>query len=89
MALERECHWLPKLAPRLPLLVPEPVMQGRPADGYPVSWAIYRWIDGQPYADDLVADERQATSAAAREWEAGASGPGPSARSRWWYGRAG
>lgn len=65
-ALERECHWLPKLAPRLPLLVPEPVMQGRPADGYPVSWAIYRWIDGQPYADDLVADERQAARDLAR-----------------------
>ena len=26
----------------------------------PFSWAIYRWIDGQPYADELVDDERQA-----------------------------
>ncbi len=65
-ALERECHWLPKLAPRLSLLVPEPVAQGHPADGYPYSWAIYRWIDGQPYADELIADERQAARDLAR-----------------------
>src|SRR4029077_17555962 len=39
---------------------PEPVAMGRPGGGYPWSWAIYRWIDGQPYADELIADERQA-----------------------------
>jgi aminoglycoside phosphotransferase (APT) family kinase protein len=65
-ALERECHWLPKLAPRLSLRVPEPAAQGRPAGGYPFSWAIYRWIDGQPYADELVVDERQAAKDLAR-----------------------
>ena len=27
---------------------------------YPFTWAIYRWIDGQPYADELVDDKRQA-----------------------------
>lgn len=26
----------------------------------PLSWAIFRWIDGQPYAPDRVDDERQA-----------------------------
>jgi len=65
-ALERECQWLPKLAPRLSLRVPEPVAQGNPADGYPFSWAIYRWIDGQPYTDELIADERQAARDLAR-----------------------
>jgi aminoglycoside phosphotransferase (APT) family kinase protein len=64
--LERESHWLPKLAPRLPLRVPEPVAKGQPASGYPFSWAIYRWIDGRPYADELVEDERQAASDLAR-----------------------
>ena len=34
--------------------------EGRPAGSYPFPWAIYGWIDGQPYADDLVDDERQA-----------------------------
>jgi aminoglycoside phosphotransferase (APT) family kinase protein len=47
--LETESHWLPRLAPGLSLCVPEPVAWGRrPGDGYPWSWAIYRWIDGQP-----------------------------------------
>jgi aminoglycoside phosphotransferase (APT) family kinase protein len=55
-----ELRWLPWLAPHLPLRVPEPVAVGRPASGYPFPWAIYQWIDGQPYADELIGDERQA-----------------------------
>jgi aminoglycoside phosphotransferase (APT) family kinase protein len=61
-SLERELAWLPKLAPRLSLRVPEPVAGGHAASGYPFAWAIYRWIDGQPYRDDLVPDERQAAA---------------------------
>jgi aminoglycoside phosphotransferase (APT) family kinase protein len=60
--LEKELSWLPKLAPFLSLRVPEPVAKGRPASGYPFPWAIYRWIDGHPYRDDLVHDERQAAA---------------------------
>jgi aminoglycoside phosphotransferase (APT) family kinase protein len=40
--------------------VPVPVAMGHPQSGYPFSWAIYRWIEGQPYSDDLIDDERQA-----------------------------
>ena len=58
--LDKEWHWLPRLAPHLSLQVPVPVAKGRAHSGYPFAWAIYRWIDGQPYADDLVHDERQA-----------------------------
>jgi aminoglycoside phosphotransferase (APT) family kinase protein len=58
--LDKEWYWLPKLAPHLSLRIPEPVARGHPASFYPVSWAIYRWIDGQPYADELVDDEHQA-----------------------------
>ena len=58
--LHREWHWLPQLAPHLSLRVPEPVGMGHPTSSYPFSWAIYGWIDGQPYADELVDDERQA-----------------------------
>jgi len=61
-----ELRWLPWLAPHLSLPVPEPVAVGRPAGGYPFPWAIYRWIDGQPYADELVDDERQAAADLAR-----------------------
>jgi aminoglycoside phosphotransferase (APT) family kinase protein len=42
------------------LQIPEPVAMGRPATGYPSSWAVYRWIDGQSYADQPVDDEHQA-----------------------------
>jgi aminoglycoside phosphotransferase (APT) family kinase protein len=58
--LEREWHWLPKLSPHLSLRVPEPFAMGTPACGYPFSWAIYHWIDGRPYAEEFVDDERQA-----------------------------
>jgi aminoglycoside phosphotransferase (APT) family kinase protein len=64
--LEDEWQWLPWLAPRLPLRIPEPVAKGRPASGYPFPWAIYRWIRGQPYVDELIADERQAAQDLAR-----------------------
>jgi aminoglycoside phosphotransferase (APT) family kinase protein len=60
--LKKELNWLPKLAPALSLRVPEPVAQGHPASDYPFLWAIYRWIDGHPYRDDLVYDERQAAA---------------------------
>lgn len=62
----REWHWLPKLAPRVSLQVPEPVGKGDPSDLYPLSWAIYRWIEGQPYADEIVDDEQQAAKALAQ-----------------------
>jgi aminoglycoside phosphotransferase (APT) family kinase protein len=60
--LAKEMNWLPKLAPWLSLRIPEPVAPGLPASGYPFPWAIYRWIDGQPYRDDRVDDERQAAA---------------------------
>ena len=64
--LEQEWHWLPRLAPHLSLRVPEPVAKGHPASRYPFPWAIYRWIDGQPYADGLVEDEHEAARDLAR-----------------------
>lgn len=64
--LDKEWHWLPKLAPHLSLRVPERVGKGHAASSYPFSWAIYRWIDGQPYADELVDDENQAANGLAQ-----------------------
>ncbi|MGI5122101.1 aminoglycoside phosphotransferase family protein [Marinactinospora thermotolerans] len=43
---EKEYRWLPRLAPHLPLAVPEPVGVGRPDFGYPWPWAVSRWLDG-------------------------------------------
>ena len=59
-SLEREWAWLPRLAPRLSLAIPRPLALGRPAAGYPCPWALYRWIDGRPYAADTIRDETQA-----------------------------
>lgn len=55
--LQREWRWLPDLAGRLPLHVPEPVALGEATQEYPLPWAIYRWIDGVPYTEDGVTDE--------------------------------
>lgn len=64
--LYKELRWLPKLAPRLSLPIPEPVVEGQPTRSYPFSWAIYRWIEGRPYSDELVDGEPQAALDLAR-----------------------
>ena len=64
--LEREWRWLPRLVPGLSLPIPEPVGKGHATDSYPFSWAVYGWIEGRPYADDLVDDEPQAARDLAR-----------------------
>ena len=64
--LHREWRWLPILAPHLTLRIPEPVALGRPTSSYPFSWAVYRWIDGRPYADESVGDEARAARDLAR-----------------------
>ena len=54
--IEREQTWLPRLATGLPLRIPEPVAVGRPADGYPWSWSIYRWISGEEATRESLGD---------------------------------
>lgn len=44
---ERDQRWLPLLAPRLPIAIPEPLALGKPGSGYPWHWAVHRWIDGE------------------------------------------
>jgi aminoglycoside phosphotransferase (APT) family kinase protein len=64
--LDREWTWLPGLAPRLSLQIPEPIAKGSPTGSYPFPWAIYGWIEGEPYSDDLVDDEEGAARDLAR-----------------------
>ena len=45
--IEKEHRWLPVLAPHLPLPIPAPIAKGRPAEGYPWPWSIYRWLPGE------------------------------------------
>jgi aminoglycoside phosphotransferase (APT) family kinase protein len=53
--IEREQRWLPVLAPRLPLPVPEPIGRGRPAAYYPAPWSVQRWLAGDHDFTDLRA----------------------------------
>jgi aminoglycoside phosphotransferase (APT) family kinase protein len=53
---EREATWLPRLAPHLPVAIPEPVAVGEPGHGYPYRWAVHRWIPGEGAALDRIAD---------------------------------
>lgn len=43
---EREREWLPRLGPLLPVEVPVLLATGEPAEDYPWSWAVYRWLEG-------------------------------------------
>lgn len=54
--VDREATWLPRLAPHLPVTVPEPVAVGEPGCGYPHRWALHRWIPGEGAALDRIAD---------------------------------
>lgn len=55
-SLRKEREWLPRLAPLLPYPVPQPLHAGVPTTGYPLPWAVYRWIDGDVVGPDTVDD---------------------------------
>jgi len=85
--LEKELHWLPKLAPLLPLAVPVPLATGEPAEGYPFDWAIYRWLEGEPATHDKINMGRAATDLAAfiaaLQRVDSAGGPPPGEHNAW------
>jgi aminoglycoside phosphotransferase (APT) family kinase protein len=54
--VEKEHRWLPVLAPRLPLPIPEPLAKGAPACGFPRPWSVYRWLEGEPATVERVPD---------------------------------
>lgn len=45
--IEKEARWLPWLASRLPVAVPEVVHVGEPGLGYPERWSVVRWMPGE------------------------------------------
>lgn len=57
--LKKELHWLPRLAPKLPLPIPIPKATGTPAEGYPFEWSVYTWLNGENAIADRVADLNQ------------------------------
>jgi aminoglycoside phosphotransferase (APT) family kinase protein len=54
--VEKEHRWLPRLAPLLPLRIPEPLVRGEPGCGFPRPWSVYRWLDGSLATVDRISD---------------------------------
>ncbi len=57
----KEQAWLPRLAPFLPLAVPMPVGLGEAAFGYPWSWSVARWLDGETVVPQRLAESETAS----------------------------
>ena len=55
-SVEKEHTWLPRLAPQLPVRIPESVTLGAPGAGYPWPWSVRRWIAGRPAEQSRIAD---------------------------------
>ena len=60
--VDKEQKWLPRLAPRLPLKIPIPLAEGKPSDGYPWHWSVYRWLEGEDATTESIADLCQAAT---------------------------
>lgn len=60
----REARWVPFLAPQLPLELPIPVAMGQPGEGFPWTWSIVRWIDGEHARVDNIDLDRAAVDLA-------------------------
>jgi aminoglycoside phosphotransferase (APT) family kinase protein len=54
--IEKLDHWLPRLAPHLPLSIPEPLARGAPRREFPTSWSIVRWLEGEEATLERLAD---------------------------------
>ncbi len=64
--VQKEQTWLPRLAPYLPLPVPNPLAKGEPAKGYPFAWSVLDWIPGETVSvHDPLDLDRLAVDAAA------------------------
>lgn len=56
----RQHHWLPRLAPHLPLAIPEPVALGEPSASFPWPWSVVRWIEGRAAYPEELEDSEEA-----------------------------
>lgn len=81
--VEKEQTWLPRLAPQLPLPIPDVRGAGRASAYFPAPWSVYGWIAGRrPRRGEIRDDDRFATDlaeflVALRTADtAGAPGPG-------------
>ncbi len=58
----KEAEWLPRLAPHLPLAVPELLAVGEPGFGYPWPWAVSRWLDGEVATVETLSGSHEAAT---------------------------
>jgi Predicted aminoglycoside phosphotransferase len=56
LQVDKEQRWLPVLAPHLPLPIPVPLARGIPGEGYPFSWSVCRWLDGENASVERIDD---------------------------------
>lgn len=61
----KEQHWLPRLAPLLPLPIPTPLASGAPGHAFPRPWSVYRWLKGENASPESIADLPQFAAALA------------------------
>ena len=52
----KEQHWLPRIAPHLPLAIPVPLAQGVATDIYPFRWSVCPWLEGDNPTPDAMSD---------------------------------
>jgi len=63
--VEKEQEWLPQLAPKLPLRIPEPLARGEPDAEYPWPWSVVSWMEGDEADVGSLAASRDAALALA------------------------
>ncbi|MFD9002535.1 aminoglycoside phosphotransferase family protein [Streptomyces sp. NPDC059582] len=56
--VEHEQRWLPRLAPRLPVAVPEALGRGEPNAEFAWPWSVFRWLDGHNPVAGAVEEPR-------------------------------
>jgi aminoglycoside phosphotransferase (APT) family kinase protein len=86
--IAKDQQWLARLAPQLPLAIPAPIAAGKPGEGYPWEWSVYRWLAGESATVDGVDDLVQAATdlgrfVAALQQIDTTGAPGPSEDNYW------
>ena len=86
--IEKLDHWLPRLAPRLPLSIPEPLARGAPSEEYPAAWSIVRWLEGEEATLERLDDPVEAARTLAEFVRAliaidATGGPAPGTHNFW------
>jgi len=61
--VQKEQTWLSKIAPHLPLPIPQPIALGLPSEIYPWNWSIYKWLEGESANSLELRDEHLETIA--------------------------